>query len=114
VAADVLDWCGPSRSEPLALEGMRERLLPELAFRGRQNKKLQFAFLAAAARGRRLFPRRRWPRGRSGCVRRVRNWRGSTAPVPNEPSLCVLISGLASGQPATRPGILAELTAPKV
>jgi hypothetical protein len=38
-----------SRSEPLALEGMRERLLPELAFRGRQNKKLQFAILAAAA-----------------------------------------------------------------
>ncbi len=49
VAADVLDWCGASRSEPLALEGMRERLLPELAFRGRQNKKLQFAILAAAA-----------------------------------------------------------------
>jgi len=49
VAADVLDWCGASRSEPLALEGMRERLLPELAFRGGQNKKLQFAILAAAA-----------------------------------------------------------------
>ncbi len=49
VAADVLDWCGASRSEPLALEGMRERLLPELAFRGGQHKKLQFAILAAAA-----------------------------------------------------------------
>ena len=49
VAADVLEWCGASRADPLALEGMRERLLPECAFRGRQNKKLQFAILAAAA-----------------------------------------------------------------
>jgi hypothetical protein len=49
VAADVLDWCGASRADPLALEGMRERFLPECAFRGRQNKKLQFAILAAAA-----------------------------------------------------------------
>jgi hypothetical protein len=49
VAADVLDWCGASRSDPLALEGMRERFLPECAFRGSQNKKLQFAILAAAA-----------------------------------------------------------------
>ena len=30
VAADVLDWCGASRADPLALEGMRERFLPEL------------------------------------------------------------------------------------
>jgi hypothetical protein len=49
VAADALDWCGASRAEPLALEGMPERFLPECAFRGRQNKKLQFAVLAAAA-----------------------------------------------------------------
>ena len=49
VAADVLDWCGASRVDPLALEGMRERFLPECARRGRQNKKLQFAILAAAA-----------------------------------------------------------------
>jgi len=49
IAADVLDWCGASRADPLALEGMRERLLPECAFRGRQNNKLQFAILAAAA-----------------------------------------------------------------
>jgi hypothetical protein len=49
VAADALDWCGASRADPLALEGMRERFLPECAFRGRQNKKLQFAILAAAA-----------------------------------------------------------------
>ena len=40
VAADVLDWCGASRADPLALEGMRERFLPECAFRGGQDKKL--------------------------------------------------------------------------
>ena len=49
VAADALDWCGASRADPLALDGLRERFLPELTFRGRQNKKLQFAILAAAA-----------------------------------------------------------------
>jgi hypothetical protein len=36
-------------SDLLILEGMRERWLPECAFRGRQGKKLQFAVLAAPA-----------------------------------------------------------------
>ena len=49
IAADALDWCGASRADPLALEGMSQRFLPECAFRGRPNKKLQFAVLAAAA-----------------------------------------------------------------
>ena len=49
LAADALDWCGASRADPLALEGMPERFLTECTFRGRQNKKLQFAVLAAAA-----------------------------------------------------------------
>ena len=49
IAADALDWCGASRADPLALEGMRERFLPECAFRSRQNKKFQFAVLASAA-----------------------------------------------------------------
>ena len=49
VAADALDWSGASRADPLALAGMPERFLPECAFRGRENKKLQFAVLAAAA-----------------------------------------------------------------
>jgi hypothetical protein len=49
VAAEALDWCGASCTEPLALEGMRERFLPERRFRGRENKKFQYAVLAAAA-----------------------------------------------------------------
>jgi hypothetical protein len=49
VAADALEWCGASRVDALALAGMPERFLPECALRGRQNKKLQFAVLAAAA-----------------------------------------------------------------
>src|SRR6266567_7943057 len=49
LAADALDWCGASRATPLALEGLREQYLPECAFRGRQNAKLQYAVLAAAA-----------------------------------------------------------------
>ena len=36
LAADALDWCGASRSGPLALEGLREQFLPEYTFRGRQ------------------------------------------------------------------------------
>jgi hypothetical protein len=49
LAADALDWCGASRAGPLPLEGLRERFLPECTFRGRQNKMLQYAVLAAAA-----------------------------------------------------------------
>jgi hypothetical protein len=40
---------GASGEAPLALEGIRERFLPGCTFRGRQNCKLQFAVLAAAA-----------------------------------------------------------------
>ena len=49
LAADALDWCGVTRAAPLPLENLRERFLPECTFRGRQNKKLQYAVLAAAA-----------------------------------------------------------------
>jgi hypothetical protein len=49
LAADALEWCGASQAEPLPLEGLRERFLPERTFRGRQNAKLQYAVLAAAA-----------------------------------------------------------------
>jgi hypothetical protein len=49
VAADALDWCEASRADPLPLEGLRERFLPEAPIRGRQNAKFQYAVLAAAA-----------------------------------------------------------------
>jgi hypothetical protein len=49
LAADALEWCGASRAEPLPLEGLCERFLPEYALRGRQNAKLQYVVLAAAA-----------------------------------------------------------------
>src|ERR1035438_7707469 len=49
LAADALNWCGASRADPLPLEGLRERCLPECTFRGRQNTKFQYAVLAAAA-----------------------------------------------------------------
>jgi hypothetical protein len=52
LAGDALEWCGASRAGPLPLEGLRERYLPECAFRGRQNAKLQYAVLAAAAEAR--------------------------------------------------------------
>ena len=48
-AADALVWCRASRANPLPLERLRERFLPERAFRGRQNPKFQYALLAAAA-----------------------------------------------------------------
>ncbi len=49
LAADALEWCGATRADPLPLEGLRGRFLPEATFRGRQNAKLQYAVLAAAA-----------------------------------------------------------------
>lgn len=49
VAADALGWCRASRADPLPWEGLREQFLPECTFRGRQNHKLQYAVLAAAA-----------------------------------------------------------------
>jgi hypothetical protein len=49
LAADVLAWSGASPADPLPLEGMRERFLPEHSGRGRDRRKLQYAVLAAAA-----------------------------------------------------------------
>ncbi len=48
-AADALAWAGASPASPLALEGTRERFLPEFSRRGRDRRKLQYAVLAAAA-----------------------------------------------------------------
>jgi hypothetical protein len=49
LAADALDWCRASRADPLRLEGLREQFLPERPFRSRQDHKLQYAVLPAAA-----------------------------------------------------------------
>ena len=49
LGADALDWCGASRADPVSLEGIRERFLPERAFGGRENHKFRFAVLAVAA-----------------------------------------------------------------
>ncbi len=45
LAADALAWSGVSPADPLPLEGMRERFLPELSGRGRDRRKLQYALL---------------------------------------------------------------------
>ena len=49
LAADALAWSGVSPADPLPLEGLRERFLPEYSGRGRDRRKLQYAVLAAAA-----------------------------------------------------------------
>src|ERR1700748_3499885 len=33
LAADALEWCGASRAQPLPVEGLRERFLPEATLR---------------------------------------------------------------------------------
>jgi hypothetical protein len=49
LAAGALAWAGASRADPLSLEGMRERFLPELSRRSRDRRKLQYPVLAAPA-----------------------------------------------------------------
>lgn len=50
--AAALDVAGVDCEDPLPYEGLREKYLGECRFRGRENRKIQFAILAgAAARG---------------------------------------------------------------
>jgi hypothetical protein len=49
LGADALEITGASREQPLAYEGIRDRFLPECEFRGRDNRKLQYALLAVGA-----------------------------------------------------------------
>ena len=49
LAADALAWSGASAADPLPLDGIREKFLPEYSSLGRDRRKLQYAVLAAAA-----------------------------------------------------------------
>jgi hypothetical protein len=49
LAADGLDEGGVDRHAPISQEGLVERYLPECEFRGRDNSKIRYAILAAAA-----------------------------------------------------------------
>jgi hypothetical protein len=49
VAADALDWCRASQADPLPLAGLARQYLSGRPFRGRENTKLKYAVLAAAA-----------------------------------------------------------------
>jgi hypothetical protein len=49
LGADALDRCGASGADPVALEGIADRFLPERTFRGRDKRKFRFAVLAVAA-----------------------------------------------------------------
>lgn len=49
LGADALDVVGAARTEPIPYEGLRERFLPELEFRGKQNRKIQYAILTSAS-----------------------------------------------------------------
>ena len=43
LAADLTEVVGATRGELIAYEGLREAYLPECEFRGRENRKIQFA-----------------------------------------------------------------------
>ena len=49
VAADALDLAGAGPEDPIPYEGLLETSLPECGFRGRENRKIQFAVLAASS-----------------------------------------------------------------
>jgi len=49
LAADTLELVGATRHDPISYEGLRETFLPECTFRGRENRKIQFALLTGAS-----------------------------------------------------------------
>lgn len=56
VAASALELAGFDRANPLHYEGLRETYLPECEFRGRENRKIQYAILTSTAVGAGLKP----------------------------------------------------------
>ena len=49
LGADAMDVAGVDKAEPIESEELREKFLPEFEFRGKKNRKIQFAILATAA-----------------------------------------------------------------
>ena len=49
LAADALEVANVGRDEPIPYEGLRETHLSECEFRGRENRKIQYAILTSAS-----------------------------------------------------------------
>ena len=49
LAADALEIADATRNDPIPYEGLREIYLPECEFRGRDNRRIQYAILTNAA-----------------------------------------------------------------
>lgn len=49
LAADAMDIAGATREDPIRYEGLRETHLSECEFRGRNNRKIQYAVLTSAS-----------------------------------------------------------------
>jgi hypothetical protein len=49
LAADVFEIVDATRDDPIAYEGLRETYLPECEFRGRDNRRIQYAILTSAS-----------------------------------------------------------------
>lgn len=49
LGADALEITGVTRGDPVQYEGLREAYLPECQFRGRENRKIQYALLTSAS-----------------------------------------------------------------
>ncbi len=48
-AADALEIADATRDDPIRYEGLRETYLPECEFRGRDNRRIQYAILTSAS-----------------------------------------------------------------
>ncbi|MEA2024534.1 MAG: hypothetical protein U9N79_09630 [Actinomycetota bacterium] len=49
LAADALEITDATRNEPIRYEGLRETYLPECEFRGKDNRRIQYAILTSAS-----------------------------------------------------------------
>jgi hypothetical protein len=49
LAADALEIANATRDDSISYDGLRETFLPECEFRGRENRKIQYALLTSAS-----------------------------------------------------------------